>query len=121
MASAQGSSRIRHSEGVSRMLETPSERTASEAVLESVSPEVEVVTLSPSMQLRMRAAQLLREKGWCQGSFRKMDGRMCLIGAIGFASNPTWIEGSGLPLDAIGLVYQEIIPQLEMDPVNWND
>src|SRR5947207_15783809 len=93
MASTQGSAGIRHPQGgMSRMLETPSERTASEAAESSVSPELEVVRLSPSMQLRMRAAQLLREKGWCQGAPMDMNGKLCILGALAMADG--WTAGS---------------------------
>src|SRR5437773_5762918 len=60
--------------------QSTSERTVSESVtLEETPLKVE---LSPSMQLRMRAAQLLREKGWCQGFSSDINGRHCLIGAL---------------------------------------
>jgi hypothetical protein len=34
------------------------------------------------------AAELIREKGWCQGDYEKADGAHCAIGAIGCSSIP---------------------------------
>ena len=38
-------------------------------------------------QLLLKAAGVVRQRGWCQGSFEATDGRMCAVGALLHAAN----------------------------------
>lgn len=40
---------------------------------------------SISRETFLRAADILGERGWCQGSYVNEDGRVCMLGAIGLA------------------------------------
>ena len=69
---------------------------------------------APSVTTRevyLRAADLIEERGWCQGKFGT-DDRLCILGAI-FAAEREWHRSIGL--DALRMVIgRDVI-------VPWND
>jgi hypothetical protein len=66
---------------------------------------------------RERAAQIIEERGWCQGSFADEFGQVCLGGAILAAFDldplkPDWTPAAREAIDAVG---QEVLPDPDAD------
>jgi hypothetical protein len=49
----------------------------------------------------MRAAEIIRERGWCQHNLKDSIGRMCMVGAITEAQSCLGISAAGRAQDAV--------------------
>ena len=70
-----------------------------------------------------RAAQLLREKGWCQKAFSETDGSLCILGALTIADDPDFppSKHGGLVPPKITAIANEFLSQLGIAIWQWND
>lgn len=83
------------------------------------------ITDDPVAERLRRAAQIIRERGWCQGEIEDRRGRVCLINAMALADvntptaqdrvkaatgNPTWLHEWN---NARGRTAAEVIDALE--------
>lgn len=74
--------------------------------------------LDEPARLLLRAAELIEERGLCQGSFGSTPGPLCFQGAILYAK--TGREYGPLS-DKMSIAYQRMYDALGTDPTNWND
>lgn len=67
---------------------------------------------------RATAAEL-ETHGWCQGSTRDLDGRMCLVGAVHKVTYQNHIYGA-----AISALWDQLVIATNdpaVSPIRWND
>lgn len=64
-------------------------------------------------------AQELTEHGWCQGTTRDLDGKLCLVGALHRVTYQSHIYGAALSCLWDQLVLSDHSP--ELSPIGWND
>jgi hypothetical protein len=66
----------------------------------------------------LRAADLIAERGWTQGDYEALDGRLCMMGACQVAV----IEDGYLLSDGLyTAVFQGLEQHLGRNPIAWND
>jgi hypothetical protein len=67
--------------------------------------------LNADQRMLLDAADLIEERGWCQGSYSDQDGRVCAIGAIVRAGNHQhYRRAEAMMMMVVG-----------MSVVGWND
>lgn len=75
----------------------------------------------PTRAHYLAAARLIERRGWCQGAFERLDGRVCAAGAINrAATSVAWLDfdyyqtvGSLIPFnDAPGRTKDEVLSAL---------
>ena len=70
----------------------------------------------------LKAAELLEQKGWCQGTACNAAGEHCLLGAIWYAR-----YGHDAPHGPVpskykwGEVFDRVAPYTARHPADWND
>ena len=70
-------------------------------------------------EVRRRAAEIIRERGWCQGLYSNEDGQVCMVGALYVASGlPPHGQLNHLPTDsaARSMGYENCD-----EAISWND
>jgi hypothetical protein len=67
--------------------------------------------------LRLKAAEIIEQRGWCQGYYCTRDGAVCVLGALNVAAGLDAEDVSGCDLidDAINEVFGY------ESAANWND
>ncbi len=82
------------------------------------------VTLSPR-ETRLRAAELIEERGWCQGDWCDGDGHLCVNAALIVAADPTFELPIRRPLNwprAAAEAHGELAETIgDYDTTTWND
>ena len=63
-------------------------------------------------EILAEAARLV-ERGWCQGTYRDTDGRVCLVGALN--------EASGRPCTYLDEAWNAVCLEIPQGPSDWND
>lgn len=74
--------------------------------------------------LRLKAAEVIEERGWCQRAFQQRDGSVCLIGALSVV-----LTGAATADSAALKPYRDTVASLGfmtdiggfMSAVAWND
>lgn len=88
------------------------------------SREGDVSTLQPWQKLLLKAAALIEDRGWCQGTQKDARGRMCAIGAINEAEG-NLDDGRCMPITKAGLEANKrlcaVVSPGDFGPAWWNN
>lgn len=67
----------------------------------------------------LRAAEIIRERGWCQGALER-NGAHCVLGAINFASSGNYMDRDGIGQDAFSRLGAHLKVSCQ-GVVSWNN